>query len=214
MCGFRAVTSISELSRCSLIRFSFGFNPRGAAFGKGAAAVGEEFDRRENVVQHDRFIDVQLEVALRARERNRMVVSEHLDRHHRQRLALCGIDLSRHDGRAWLVRGNFDLPYTGPRTAGIPTNIVGNLQERPRKRAQHCAHAHHAIVRRERRKLVGSRNKRFPGLLRDSPCGDLPKTRISVEPRADRRASDRQAVHSGERLTDAVACLIKLRNPT
>src|SRR5260370_22196046 len=27
MCGFRAVTSISELSRCSLIRFSFGSIP-------------------------------------------------------------------------------------------------------------------------------------------------------------------------------------------
>src|SRR5580692_9854375 len=142
-----------------------------------------------------------------------MVVAKHLDRDHGERFALRGINLSRHDRRAWFVCGNLEFAESRTRTRGIPTNIVGDLQERARERAEHSAHTHHAIVRRERRELVRSRNKRFASLLRDSPRGDLPKARIGVEPRADRRVfaartsrSYRDAVMVGRtHLQDATA---------
>ena len=47
---------------------------------KRVARVGEEARRMEDVRGHDRLEDVQLEVALRAREPDRRVVAEHLRR--------------------------------------------------------------------------------------------------------------------------------------
>src|ERR1700686_1767983 len=143
-----------------------------------------------------------------------MVIAEHLDRDHGESLTPRGVDFSRHDGGAWFVGWNLEFAETGAGTASIPTNVVADLHQRAGKRAERSAHAHHAIVRRKRRELVGRRNKRFAGLLRDSPGGHLSKAWIGVEARAHRRASDGQRVHPMERLANAVECLVELRDPT
>ena len=110
----------------------------------------------KHVVQHDRLVHVQLKVALRTRKRDGVVVSKHLDCDHRERLALSRIDLARHDGGAGFVFGNFEFTNPGPRTTGVPTNVVPDLHQRAGERAKGSAHSHHAIVCRERREFVGS----------------------------------------------------------
>src|SRR5438105_1014265 len=143
-----------------------------------------------------------------------MVVAKDLDRNHSNCLALRRVDLARHDGGAWFVGWNREFAYSRPRTTGVPTNVVGDLHEGACKCSERSTHAHHAIVRGERRELIWSRDKWLARLLGDSPGRHLPKAWISVEPRADRRASDRQRIHPRERLANAVECLVELRNPT
>ncbi len=70
----------------------------GAVFVKGAAGVSKELDTFQYVVDHDRFIDVQLEVALASCKRNCCVIAKHLYADHGQDFALRRVDLARHDG--------------------------------------------------------------------------------------------------------------------
>ena len=60
-----------------------------------------------------------MKVALRVRKGHSMVIVEHLDRDHCERLALRGISLSRHDGGTRFVSGNCDIGNPGPPTAGV-----------------------------------------------------------------------------------------------
>ena len=52
------------------------------------------------------------------------IVAEDLYRHHDHGLALCGIDLSRHDGTAGFVLGQSQLAESGPRTRPEPSDVV------------------------------------------------------------------------------------------
>src|SRR6266853_254641 len=107
-------------------------------------------------MQDYRLIYIQLEVTLRTRKGNGVVVAKNLYRHHRECLALSRIDLSRHDGRAGLVFGNLELAYSSARTTCIPTNIVPDFHQRPSECAKRPAHVHHAFVCGEDCKFVGS----------------------------------------------------------
>ena len=96
-----------------------GLDAARAALVERAEAVGQELDRLEHVVQDDRLVDVELEVALRAGEGHGGVVAEHLHGDHRQRLALRRVDLARHDRRARLVVGDRDLAEARARAARV-----------------------------------------------------------------------------------------------
>jgi hypothetical protein len=63
----------------------------------------------KGIVDHDRFEDVQHEVALRAGEADGRVVAMNLHRDHGHGLALSRVDLSRHDRRTRLVFGKAQL---------------------------------------------------------------------------------------------------------
>src|SRR5277367_4946092 len=127
----------------------------GAALRERVASIREEFDGYKNIVQHHRLVDVELEVTLRASERDGMIVAEHLDRDHCESLALRGVDLPRHDGGAGFVRRNLQLAETGPRTASIPAHVVGDLHQRAGQRSEHPTHGYHTIMSRKCRELVG-----------------------------------------------------------
>src|ERR1019366_7388772 len=81
--------------------------------------LGEQLDRLQHVVQDDRLVDVELEVALRASEGHGVVVAEHLHVHLRQRLALGRINLPRIPTRAPppLATPRRPTPPTPPRAA-------------------------------------------------------------------------------------------------
>ena len=79
------------------MRFSFGSMPAAQRSLNERTASASSCDRLQHVVQDDRLVDVELEVALRAGEGHGVVVAEHLHADHRQRLALGRVDLARHD---------------------------------------------------------------------------------------------------------------------
>src|SRR5882724_11245146 len=141
-------------------------------------------------MQDDRLVYIQLEVTLRTGKRHGVVVAKHLDCHHRECLTLSGIDLSRHDGRAGFVFGNFDFTEAAARTAGVPTDIVPDLHQRPRKSAKRSAHTDHTVVCREGRKFVGSGYERLTGFFCDPSGSCLTKASVGIEPRTDCGATD------------------------
>src|SRR5690606_36891666 len=73
-------------------------------------ATSEELDARQDIVDDDWFVDVELEVSLRRCEGHRGVISEHLRADHRERLTLRRVYLARHDRGAGLVCGQYDFP--------------------------------------------------------------------------------------------------------
>lgn len=136
--------------------FFVGLDANGATIAERAAGVGEELDRHQQVVQHDRLVHVELEVALRTRKRNSVVVSKYLNCDHRESLALSRIDRARHDGGAGFVFRNIDFADPGSRAAGVPSNVIPDLHQRAGKRAKGSAHGHHTVVCRKRREFVWS----------------------------------------------------------
>ncbi len=95
--------------------------------------VGQQLHRLQEVVGHQRVVDVELEMALAAGEGQRGVVAEDLDADLRQRLALGRVDLARHDRRAGLVLRQRQFAEAGARAGAEEADVVGDLEEaRPR----------------------------------------------------------------------------------
>ena len=78
-----------------------------------AAAVGEQADGLQQVVDDHRLEHVELQVALAGGEGNRAVVAHDLAGQHRQRLALGRVDLAGHDRAARLVGRQLHLGEAG-----------------------------------------------------------------------------------------------------
>ena len=95
-------------------------------------AVGEQTSTLQHVVNDQRLVNVELEVARRATNVDGNIVTHHLRREHRQRFALRRIDFARHDRAARLVFGNRNLGEPGAGPAGKPAHVVRNLGERGR----------------------------------------------------------------------------------
>ena len=69
------------------------FDAHHAVLGKRPRAVSEQRDGLQHVLDNDRLKDVQLELALRARESDRRVVTNDLCRYHGERFALSRVHL-------------------------------------------------------------------------------------------------------------------------
>jgi hypothetical protein len=100
-----------------------------AMHGERPTGVGQQTHGIEEVEDHDRFEDIQLEVALRASEANGGGVAHHLYANHRERLALCGVHLARHDRGTGFVLWQRQLAQAAARAGAKPSNVIGNLHE-------------------------------------------------------------------------------------
>jgi len=175
--------------------------------------LGQQPGRLEQSVEHDRLVDVELEVALRAGEGDGRVVAEHTHRHLRERLRLGGVDLAGHDRRAGLVLGEAQLADAGARAGGVPAHVVGDLHERAGERAQRRARVHDRVVRRERGEEVAGGAERPAGQAADVGRRHLGEARVGVESGADRGAAQRQLVQALERGAHGGRRLVELGRP-
>src|SRR5215469_2757000 len=108
MTGDSAVTSISERSTYSVIFFRLGLVPsirNLRKFTQPSLMRMMEW-MTDDVEDHQRLVDVHLEIAAGAAEAHRDIVAHHLHGEHRERFALGRIDLARHDRGARLVFRN------------------------------------------------------------------------------------------------------------
>src|SRR5690606_6770858 len=101
-----------------------------AVVGEADGRVGDQTDRLQEVVGRDGVVDVQLEVALRAGERQGGVVAEHLGADLGQGFALGRVDLARHDRRAGLVFRQGQFAQTRTRAGAQEADVVGDLEQR------------------------------------------------------------------------------------
>lgn len=79
------------------------FQPLHKIYFERAHPVAEKADAVEQVVDHDRFEDIEFELAVHARDGYRLVIPHHLRADHCYGFGLRGIDFPRHDGAARLV---------------------------------------------------------------------------------------------------------------
>ena len=105
------------------------------------AAVGHDRDRMRDVEDHQRLVDVHLEIAAGAAEADRDVVGHHLHGDHGQRFGLGRVDLARHDRGARLVLRDHQLGKAGARAARHQANVVADLVERDRQACAACRRA-------------------------------------------------------------------------
>ena len=186
---------------------------RRAAVVERACALGQQPDRLQHVVKDDRLIDVELEIALRSRESDGVIVAEDLHGNHGQCFALGGIDLPWHDRRPRLVCRNQQLGQSGAGAGRVPADVVGDLHQGAGKGAQRRADVDHRVVSRQRRELVRRRDERFPGLVCDSARRDFAETGVGVQAGADGGATDGERADARQRAAEARERLVELADP-
>ena len=179
-----------------------GFDAHSAEIIKRLTAIGQQLHRLQHVVEHDRFEDIELKVALRSGKGHGVIVAKDLDCNHRQGFALGGVDFSGHDGGAGFIFGNFDFANARAGARGIPADIVGNFHQGSSQGAESGAEVHHAIVGGKGGKFVGGRNKRIASFGGNFLGGNFAKAGMGVEAGANGSAPDRQFIDSGSGATN------------
>src|ERR1051325_3615337 len=188
-----------EHERVAQVRFdllAIEFYSGDAIIDEAVAGILDQANRVEQVMNHDGVEDVQLEVALRAREAYGRVVAEDLYGDHRHRLALRRIDLAGHDGRARLVLRQNQFPEARARPRSQPANIVRDLHERSGEGLQSAAGENQLVMRRQRGELVRGRLEGQTRQLSYPGRRARAEFWMRVESSADSRAADRQVIES------------------
>src|SRR5690606_22591658 len=142
-------------------------NADDAVVGEADGRIGNQTDRLQEVVGHDRIIDVQLEMALRASERQGGVVAEHLSANLPQGFTLGRVDLARHDRRTRLVFRQRQLAQTCARTRTEEADVVGDLEQRRGNRVDRAVREDHGVVSGQCLELVRGGGEAQAGDLGD-----------------------------------------------
>lgn len=129
--------------------------------------VGQNADAVEQVGDHEGLEDVQLELAVHASNGGSNVVTHHLGADHGQGLALGGVDLAGHDGRAGLVLGQDQLAQTAAGTGAEVADILGDLEQRGSQGVQGAGGLDDGVVGGQNLELVGGSLELSAGHLGD-----------------------------------------------
>ena len=167
----------------------------------------------QEIVDHHRLEDIQLEKPAGTRNRDRDVVAHHLSRDHRQRLALRRIDLTGHDRRAGFVGRQRDLGESGAGSGSEETDVVGDLLQRHRDRLEGATGVDDGVMGAQRLEEVRCLHEGQAGHIRNLGHCKLGKSWISIETGTDRRAAKGELVEVGERGTHAGDALVDLLGP-
>src|SRR5216684_7746386 len=186
-----------------------GLNADGAVVHETVAGVRKQLDGVEEIENHHRLENVELEIALRAGKADGGVVAHHLDGDHGHGLGLRGIDLAGHDARAGLVFRKRELAEAAARAGGQPANVVGDFHERSGERFQRAAGENDFVVRGERGEFIRMRAEGKAGQLGDFARGALGEFGVRVEAGADGGAADGEIVEAVESHGDAGAIAVE-----
>jgi hypothetical protein len=156
-----------------------------------------------DVLDHQRLVDIHFEIAAGAAEADGDVIRHHLDGDHRQGFGLGWIDLARHNRRAGLVLGNQQFGESGAWAAGHQPDVVADLIERDRKRAECARKLYQCVMRALHSEFVRSANKRQARKFCNLGGGGLREARRRIDPGTDCGAAEGQAIYSLERVLDS-----------
>ena len=163
---------------------------------KEIGGVSQKTDGLQEVVGHHRVEDVEFEVALAAREGDGRVVAHDVGADLRQRFALGGVHLARHDRRARLVFRQGEFAETGAGARPEEADVVGDLEAGGGDRGDRAVAHHHRVVRGQRLELVRRGLEGEAGDLGDLGGDQLVEAFRRVEAGADGGAALRQ-FHQG-----------------
>ncbi len=164
------------------------------------AGICDQGDGMQEVVNHHRLVNVELEIPLRACESYRSGCPVNLNAYHGHGFRLCRVHLARHDGGARFVLRDRNFAQPATWAGSQPANVVRNLHERGRQRFQRALCEDNLIVRRERSELVGmgaeGKSRKFRNLV-GSPLREFG---MCVQPGPHSGSADSQIVQPVERL--------------
>ena len=166
------------------------------------APVRQDRDRMHDVEDHQRLVDVHLQVAAGAAEPHRDVVRHHLHGDHRQCFGLGRVDLAGHDRGTGLVLGNPQLREARAGSARHQADVVADLVERDSERAECTGELHEGVVRALDGKLVRCPDERQLRELRDLGRRRLGEAGRRVDAGADGGAPEREAIHAVQGVVD------------
>ena len=175
--------------------------------------VGEEACGLEEVIDHDRHEDVQLEIALRGGKADCGVVAHDLYGDHRDGLALRRVDLARHDGAARLVRGDRDLAESAARSRRKPADVVRDLHHVCGESLESAVCKDNGVLARERVELVWCGDKVLARQLTCRLCDRNIEALRRVQPRTDGGAAECEFVEEWERRLQLLLRLFEHREP-
>ncbi len=121
----------------------------------------------QEIIDHDGFEDVELEVTGGAADVDGDVVAEDLGGDHGEGLALRGVDLAGHDGGTRLVIGDMDLADAAARTGAEHPNVVGNFHQAHGDGLEGAMALDDGVMRGERLELIGGGDEGQTGEVRD-----------------------------------------------
>ena len=161
--------------------------------------VGQDLEGLEDIARHHRDVHVELERAVPAAPCDRGVVTDHLRGHLGNRLRDNRIDLARHDRAARLQVRQLNLAETGQRPGAHPADVVGDLGQRHRDRAQGARRLDQPVAGRLRlERVYGRAQFGQAGLVRQHLDDLLAESVGRVEPSADGGSADRQLTQPGK----------------
>jgi hypothetical protein len=83
----------------------------------------------QNIFNDERLEYVELEVTAGTPDCHCDLITEYLCAHHGHGLALCRVDLTRHNGAAGLVLGETELAEAASGTRAKESNVISDLEE-------------------------------------------------------------------------------------
>lgn len=164
----------------------------------------------QQVADHDRLEDIELKVALGAGKGRGNVVTKDLSADHSQRLALCWIDLSRHDGRTRLVLWELELAETASRTRAEEADILCDLEEGRGEGVELTMGLDNGVVGSESLELVGCGDELMAGHLADLSRDVLSKALESVNSSSDSSSTLSKHLQARQRSLYALNAKVKL----
>ena len=185
----------------------------GAVLVEGDAGVGNEANRLQAGVGHDRLEHVELEVALRTGEADGRVVAEDAGGDHRHGLALGRVHLAGHDRRAGLVLGDEQLTNAVARATGVPAHVVGDLHEGVGQHAQRPGDLHQSVMGGQVREEVVGLLEVQTGLLGDVLGDGDTELGVGVEAGTHGSAADGQFTGPRVSVADAIQREVDLGDP-
>ena len=142
-----------------------------------AAGRREQRDRLEQVARHQRDVDVELERARHAADRDRGVVADHLRGDLRDDLADHRVDLAGHDRGALLQLRQDQLAEPGARPGAHPADVVRDLRERGGDDLERARGLDQRVAVGLRLEVVERRGDRQPRVRRPAARAPAGRTR-------------------------------------
>ncbi|MNO92612.1 hypothetical protein D3C76_841930 [compost metagenome] len=175
-----------------------------------AAAVSQQFDRLQQVVDDHRLEHVQLQMPLAGGKADRRVIAQHLAGQHRQCFALGRVDLAWHDRAARLVGRQAYLGQPGARAGTQQAQVVGDFHQGHGQGLQGAGQAGQRLVAGEGSELVRRSDERQAGQRRQLAGDGFGKTMRGVESGTHGSAALGQFTHRRQGGADGALGIVEL----
>lgn len=173
-------------------------------------AIGQDAHAVQQVADHEGLEHVELELTVHAADSGSDVVTHDLGADHGKGLALSGVNLAGHDGRARLVLGEDQFTKTAAGTGSKVTDVLGNLEQRAGQGVQGTGSLDNRVVGGQNLELVGGSLELGAGQLGDLSSDSLVEALEGVQTSTDGGTTLSQVAEVGDASLDTLNVAVEL----